>query len=668
MKRKSHIMGLYTDGFRQVWSIGFMGAAAAAVCAVAESPYGPAADYFQGIQAVLIPFRLLYLAAVAVMVFRLFSFMGNRQAVDFYFSAPIKRRHIYTANVMAAVTWIVILTGAYMGARFITDWFLPGMGSNITNIAWKFLHGMWGWCLSVFGTCLLVLGGCCLGVTVAGGMAGGAALTAVILLLPVILRVTFLGQLGQSMEFVPMEHSVWIALDTTYGLLYRSYDVQTEDGALMLSLMLSGLYSGCIGMACCAAGDLVYRRRKGETALRSAGKRILALGGGIVLTAAAMTAVFAAAAFVIPRLEAAITPEGKEIFSVSIYDVTDVADMAEIYKDISLDSPEVQEVVRGAVQEELNAFRRGQEYYQNWLGQQGGEVHTVILRGENGPLYRDIHFRAAAYGKLVEALKAARNFKYAGVDLRDFEGMKFGDDVLYPPGQRAPEKLYCGLLGECLPSKSLGSLYQCMVDELMTEEVYNNVSGHGLLSGNFCPLGKLALKKQWADTEGVFDFLECVTENGDKLALPISPKTPQTLERLADMVNSRCESDFRTIIGQMEQENIGGETELSLLLYTKGALYILRGGIWEKTVETGRIKELGKILHNAPQVFHADGDILVVRYRDTETPEFSEDGRLLSEKDAWYNLTGEQSQWILENWDMKPYVRASYTAYDLSVE
>lgn len=280
MKKRLFDAGLFLDALRQLRLIGIAGGVLLAL----EALLLPIGRYISNRQILqyggtvspqslegfeMHPLLLLCFCALApLMMLYLFQFLNRRSACDFYHSLPQSRICLFFSFFAAVMTWLCAIAA---GSTLLSGLGHLLLGGSVTPQYLSLLIFLF----NTLAACLYVCGAVALAMCLTGTLFTNVAVSLLILFMPRLLLAVFCSTLENRLPVISSLHFI-PPLDSQYNVVSNLlFGFIHGDTALSFSFAAGGLYTLTVGVLYTLAAAFFFRRRKSETAGKSAPNRIM---------------------------------------------------------------------------------------------------------------------------------------------------------------------------------------------------------------------------------------------------------------------------------------------------------------------------------------------------------------------------------------------------------
>ncbi len=644
---------------------------------------------------------MVYGVAVPCMMLWVFRFSYSAVGRDLYYSFPQTKRTRGLAFLMAVLAWTAIIcmvyevTGAYLA---------EGYFRNDVQLVEEHVRYVW----AMAAGSMLSAGAFFLALSVTGTAASGVICAVLLLLGPSALWNQIYSGLMAILSFVPQEFGVWGLLGSVYNVVYRGIfsgewmGYTGSDGA-------AAVYSILLGLAYMAVGCVLHGRKTADqstpplfvSALRLLTSFLFTIPGvvfivrreyfdngrgtvltlpyceilfviGIVLyfaydlvrTRTRKQAVRSLVQFpVVLLLDVLLItgvkgivgytvhhiPDADKVTSVSIQDVTSYGPMKKEALAVPITDKASIRKVLSRLDLEISLWQ-DQKIVDRDPFEVIGETSSYKTMAENSKLESPLVFAIRQGDRVMYRYLYMHSSEYEYLAEQWLRSDRLRDIRFSLPSRQSVDVMYgCAELGWNFNVSENIRLYDCIREE--TEGMEDSYT--------------LFLEKDWSRGV-VFDFIECETTEG-RLSVPISDKTPRTLELMGQFANGHSKAyDLNAFITFVTEE-IRPEDwgNLFLLLYEKDGGLMVSDNDWQDGIadmKEERLRYLADMLSSHEETaISADENILVVVYKGMEYNAGNpSDGTL----GRWYNLSDEETETLRRLASFGPYLRYKWTLYN----
>ncbi len=200
---------------------------------------------------------LIFMVLAPVLAFRLFHFLNNRNACDYYHSIPHKRITIYISYIMASLFWVIVNIIVTATVTVIT--YLAF--SQYFEVSILSILSLMKFCVSIFICSTLVISGVAIACAVTGSVVMSVILSFIFLVCPRLLIVLFtfiITAVSPSLAVRP----TFFVLHYNTNLLYASV---FSCNTYFISL-IPMIYTFIIAIIYFIIGGIFFKKRSSELA------------------------------------------------------------------------------------------------------------------------------------------------------------------------------------------------------------------------------------------------------------------------------------------------------------------------------------------------------------------------------------------------------------------
>ena len=285
MKNKLFCFKVYIEGIKQLKLIGIMAviifSIEAIIIGIGEAIsqgffygyYGMENTYTVRMMELIDvhPILLLSFCVLApLLTLYLFSFLNKRNSSDFYHSAPVSRNCLFVNYLGAILTWIAVvlifssliayITSLFFGNSYYID--IPSVFSLLFNM---------------FAANVLVSAAIALAMSITGTIFSNIIVSLLIIFFPRLISTFFVGMISNTLPIL-IYNNFMPVLDVKYnvvcGFIFNIF-IGNYDMLESFRNVYAGVYTLIIGLIFAFIALILFKKRKSETASKSAPSRLL---------------------------------------------------------------------------------------------------------------------------------------------------------------------------------------------------------------------------------------------------------------------------------------------------------------------------------------------------------------------------------------------------------